>query len=98
MARLRFTESAERDLVEIGNFIARDNPAIATRFIERIEGHCQTLASHPLMGRARDELLPGLRSLPSGRYVIFYRALDDGAEIVRVLHGARDLRRALQSE
>ena len=29
------------------------------------------------------------------RYVIFYRALNDGAEIVRVLHGARDLRRTL---
>jgi len=50
------------------------------------------------MGRTRDELVPGLRSLPFGRYVIFYRALDDGSEIVRVLHGARDLRRALQSE
>jgi plasmid stabilization system protein ParE len=31
MARLRFTESAERDLVDIGNFIARDNPANAAR-------------------------------------------------------------------
>jgi len=47
------------------------------------------------MGRTRDELVPRLRSLPFGRCVIFYRALDDGAEIVRVLHGARDLRRAV---
>jgi toxin ParE1/3/4 len=98
MPQLRFTESAERDLVEIGNFLARDNPTNAARFVERVEEHCQLLAAHPLIGRARDELVPGLRSLPSGRYVIFYRALDDGAEIVRVLHGARDLRRALQSE
>ena len=97
MAQLRFTESAERDLIEIGNFIARDNPTNAARFVERIEERCQLLAVHPLMGRTRDELVPGLRSLPFGRYVIFYRALDDGAEIIRVLHGARDLRRALQS-
>jgi len=97
VARLRFADGAERDLVEIGNFIARDNPSIAARFIERVEEHCELLAAHPLLGRARDELVPGLRSLPFGRYVIFYRALDDGAEIVRVLHGARDLRRALQS-
>ncbi len=97
MAQLRFTESAERDLIEIGNFIARDNPINAARFVERIEEHCQLLAAHPLMGRTREELVPGLRSLPFGRYVIFYRAMDNGAEIVRVLHGARDLRRALQS-
>jgi len=97
VARLRFTESAERDLADIGNFIARDNPISAARFVSRVEEQCQLLAAHPLLGRPRDELVPGLRSLPLGRYVIFYRALDDGAEIVRVLHGARDLRRILRS-
>src|SRR6266404_3202572 len=97
MAQLRFAESAERDLVEIANFIARDDPISSARFIERVEEHCQLLALHPLMGRTRDALARGLRSLPIGRYVIFYRALDDGVEIVRVLHGARDLRRALRS-
>lgn len=98
MARLRFTESAERDLVDIGNFIARDNPANAARFIERLEGHCRLLAAHPLLGRPRDELAPELRSLAYGRYVIFYRAMAEGAEIIRVLHGARDIRRALRNE
>lgn len=97
MSTLRFTEGAERDLVDIGNFIARDNPTNAAQFIERLEEHCELLAAHPLMGRVRDALVPGLRSLSFGRYVIFYRALDDGVEIVRVLHAARDLRRALQS-
>jgi toxin ParE1/3/4 len=58
MAQLRFTESAERDLMDIGNFIARDSPASAARFIARLEEHCQSLAAHPLLGRARDELAP----------------------------------------
>ena len=98
MARLRFTESAERDLVDIGNFIARDSPANSTQFITRLEEHCQLLVAHPLLGRARDELAPALRSLAYGRYVIFYRAVADGVEIVRVLHGARDIRRALRNE
>ena len=40
--------------------------------------------------------IPGLRSLAYGRYVIFYRAIEDGAEIARVLHGARDLRRIMR--
>jgi toxin ParE1/3/4 len=98
MAQLRFTESAERDLMDIGNFIARDSPANAARFMARLEEHCELLAAHPLLGRARDELAPELRSLAYRRYVIFYRALADGAEVVRVLHGARDLRRALRDE
>jgi toxin ParE1/3/4 len=43
------------------------------------------------MGRRRDELAPGLRSFPAGRYVIFYLPLTDGVDIVRVLHGSRDI-------
>ncbi len=43
------------------------------------------------MGRPRDELAEGLRSFSVGRYVMFYRAIPEGVEIVRVLHGARDL-------
>ena len=96
MAQLRFTEQAERDLIDISNFIARDNPVNSGRFIRVLEDRCRLLASHPLMGRARAELAPKLRSLAHGRYVIFYRAIEDGVAIVRVLHGARDLRRALR--
>jgi len=51
----------------------------------------QLLATQPMMGRARDELVHGLRSRPFGRYVIFYELLKDGIVVVRVLHGARDL-------
>ena|SRR5829696_311365 len=97
MAQLRFSAAAERDLIDIGNFIARENPAAAAVLVERLEEHCQVLAAYPLIGRARDELAPGLRSLAFGRYVIFYRVPDDCVEIVRVLHGARDLGRALRS-
>jgi len=43
------------------------------------------------MGRARVELAPGVRSLPFGRYVIFYLPLHDGIDVVRVLHSARDI-------
>lgn len=43
------------------------------------------------MGRARDELLAGLRSFPFGRYLIFELAVEDGVDLVRVLHSGRDL-------
>ena len=44
-----------------------------------------------MIGRARPELRPDLRSFPFGAYLILYRAIDDGAEIVRVVHAARNL-------
>lgn len=42
-------------------------------------------------GRSREELAPGLRSLAFGRYVVFYMPLPDGIDVVRVLHGSRDI-------
>ena len=51
----------------------------------------QLLATQSLMGRARDELSPGLRSFPFGRYVIFYEPIEGGIDFVRVLHSARDV-------
>ena len=47
------------------------------------------LARMPGMGPARDEIKPGLRSFPLGNYLIFYRKIDDGIELARVIHGAR---------
>ncbi len=44
----------------------------------------------PYMGRQREELAARLRSFPVGSYVIFYRPIDDGIEVARILHGARD--------
>ena len=41
------------------------------------------------MGRARDELAPGIRSFPFGRYLVFYPPIGDGIDVLRILHGAR---------
>ena len=49
------------------------------------------LAEMPESGRQREKLAPELRSFAVGNYVIFYRPIENGVEIVRVLHGARDL-------
>lgn len=82
---------AETDIVEIWNYIADDSVAAADRWVDRLDEQFRVLAMQPAMGRARDELAPGVRSLPFGRYVIFYVPLDDGIDVVRVLHGARDI-------
>ncbi len=79
------------DLVEIAVHLYRQNPVAADRVLDRIEKKCRSISDFPEMGRRREELGKGLRSFPVGKYVIFYRPRADGIEIIRVLHGARDL-------
>ena len=78
------------DVAEIWDFIAEDSLAQADA-VDRLDSKLQLLATQPLMGRARDELAPGLRSFPFERYVIFYEPSKDGIAVVRVLHSARDV-------
>lgn len=82
---------AEIDLEEIWLFIAADNVAAADRLLDRIGGVFEMLAENPEAGRQRPELGRSIRSFAVGNYVIFYEAVSNGAEIVRVLHGARDI-------
>ena len=82
---------AKVDLAEIWEFIADDSDGHADAFIDLIDQKFQALAHQPGIGRRRDDLADGLRSFPVGRYVIFYITVSVGVQIVRVLHGARDL-------
>ena len=90
MSQYRVSEVASADLEEIWLFIAQDDPNTADRFIRTIVSRFPRLASMPYLGRQREELSARLRSFPIGSYVVFYRPIDDGIEVVRVLHGARD--------
>ncbi len=82
---------AKTDVVEIWDYIADDSETRADAFIETIDKKFHALVDEPYLGIARDEIEADLRSFPVGRYVIFYRRIPDGIEIIRVLHGARDL-------
>jgi len=82
---------AETDILEIWDYIADDSLAAADRWVDHLDEQFRVRATQPMMGRARDELAPGVRSFPFGRYVVFYVPLDDGIDVVRVLHGARDI-------
>jgi toxin ParE1/3/4 len=85
------TSQAHLDLTEIALHIAEENPTAADRWLELIDEKCQTLVRMPEMGRKRPSLAPGLRSLAIGNYVIFYRPVANGTQIIRVIHGARDI-------
>jgi toxin ParE1/3/4 len=88
------TPQADSDLDDIWFYIAAksDSPDIADRFIDSIIDRFFLLASHPNIGRARDEdLRPGLRSFPVGDYVIIYRIQNEDVQILRVLRGSRNI-------
>ena len=89
----RLTPQAEADLIDIGDYIASDNPKAAIGFIAEIEKACALLGGEPLLGRARPEIRPDARSWAVGKYLILYRQRQRSVEIIRVVHGARRLDR-----
>jgi toxin ParE1/3/4 len=89
---IRRTRQSELDLIEIWRFILQDSPEAADRVLSDIDDKCRLLSERPHIGRARTELGLEIRSFPYRRYLILYRIIDEGVEIIRVVHGARDLR------
>ena len=82
---------AAADILDIWDHIAEDSLAQADRWVDKLDEKFKLIATQPLIGRARNELAAELRSFPFGRYVIFYMPIEDGVDVVRVLHSARDV-------
>ena len=82
---------AEEDLEAIGDYIAEDNPARALTFIQEFRETFSQLAAMPKSAPSRPRLGPNIRMRPVGNYIIYYRPTDEGIEVVRVLHSARDI-------
>jgi toxin ParE1/3/4 len=89
--RLVILPAAQADLIEIGDFIAQDNPERAASFLTEIEARMIQASERPQSFPLRDDVHKGLRSARHGRYLIFFLEAGDEVRIVRVLHGARDL-------
>lgn len=68
------------DLAEVWDHIADDSLRAADRWVDQLDEQFQLLATQPLMGRARGDLSPRLRSFPFGRYLIFYEPVEDGID------------------
>ena len=77
MKQYRVAGAARTDLDEIWFYIAQDNVDAADKFIHAIVSRFPKLAAMPQLGRRREELAPRLRSFPVGRYVIFYRPMEE---------------------
>lgn len=80
---------AEDDIQTIARYIAAESPAGAKRWIETMYRHLVRIGDMPGVGAPRFDIRDGLRMVAAGAYLILYCEIDDGAEIIRVLHGAR---------
>ncbi len=77
--------------MDIALLIALDNPTRALKFVDALESKCGTLGAAPGVGTARADLGDGIRMLPQRRCLIFYRDMNKGLRIERILHGAPDI-------
>ena len=85
----RLAPLAVTDIEEIADYTAQHDASAAQRWIEDIRQRCHALGRMPGMGVSRAEVRPELRVFPVGKYMIFYRQVARGVEIIRVVHGAR---------
>jgi toxin ParE1/3/4 len=91
MPRILRTRASLGDYEEIWTYLAVRDLAAADRLVDQFDATLEVIASTPRMGRNVNELTLGLRSFPVGNYLIFYRPLEDGIQLIRLLHGARDI-------
>ena len=89
MAIFQKTAQAEEDLIDIWLYIAQDNPAAADNLLDSFEEKGQLLAENPELGQARPDIAEDFRYLPVGRYLMLYRMIPNGVELVRVVQGMR---------
>jgi|SRR5580658_4282345 plasmid stabilization system protein ParE len=96
MSKYQFTPQAEGDLLDLWSFIARDSPEVADRVEAAIFRACDLLADSPFAGSTRKDLTPlPLRFWvvqPYSKYLIVYDPAKKPLQVIRILHGARDVR------
>jgi toxin ParE1/3/4 len=92
MPRIVRSPDAIDDVHDIGVFIARDSLEQALKMVDRIDGKVKLLAEFPGLGQAREDLGSNYRTLPLKSDLIVYRPIEDGIEVLRVVHGRRNLR------
>lgn len=91
MLRITRTPVAVRDLAAITDGIAADNLDAALRFYDEVDRLLSLIARYPRIGEAAGHLGQGVRRLNLGDYLLFYRLSGEAVDLIRVLHGARDI-------
>ena len=91
MARYLINVLATQDLNDIADYFSTHNVRAGEKFFQSFNKKCQQLVSFPNSGKNYDDIYPNLKGISVSGYIIFYRIIDDGIEILRVISGRRDL-------
>ena len=91
MANLILSTEAENDLIDIWFYIAQDNVTNADNYIDKLHQAVALIAANTLLGVERPKLANNIRCFPVDNYMLYYFPIDNGVEIVRVLHASRDV-------
>ena len=88
-----FSPEADGDLEDIFDYTEREfGIDQGIEYLSGFEGMFTKIVDNPELGKEREEIREGLRSLLKEKHVVFYRILANRIRIVRILHGSRDLR------
>ena len=93
MSQVVRSKQADEDLYNIWSYIEKHNARAADGLIDELTEKFELLARHKGLGTPRPKLRATLLVFPAGKYLIVFRRLEDGIEVVRVVHSARDLKR-----
>lgn len=95
--KYRLSKDAMRELDDIFLYWAkRVSVEVAERLIDNITERFWLLGEHPTAGRSADEIAPGVKCFPAGKYLIYYRKKSGGIDILHIVHGARDQKHAFR--
>jgi antitoxin ParD1/3/4/toxin ParE1/3/4 len=98
MKRYLLTRAAKQDVGDIAAYIAEENPVAARRVLAKLRQAMRRLAQAPGLGHLREDLADEpLRFWPVYSYLIVYRSETTPLQVIRVLHGARDVKAILES-
>ena len=89
--RIELTRAALADFDDIYDYIARDNPRAAAQALRSLDESIQLLSDQPKMGEVFRHRRLRLRLLTHNDYLVFYRKRPGVIEIVRVIHGRRNI-------
>lgn len=95
---VRLRSAAENDVVENARYLQGKSAEAAIRFLDAFDAALDLIGRSPGIGgvcRFKNRLFDGIRIWPIAgfkSYLVFYRVLSDEIEVVRVIHGARDLK------
>ncbi|HEY0106716.1 MAG TPA: type II toxin-antitoxin system RelE/ParE family toxin [Rhizomicrobium sp.] len=94
--RVIVSPQASADIDDILAFIAADNPDAAVKYVAGLRKKAKSLGQFPRIHPLREDLPREMRSAAYGSHVLIFRIRNSVVDVVRIVHGARDLPRLFE--